>query len=74
MPGMKTIRVRIAVAVDPGGSWSSCGWQHADNAPRSDEDKAMDALDTMSAAAVVHFVEADIPLPTTETIEGEVTT
>ncbi len=66
----KTVRVRIAVALGADGQWNSCGWS-GDAA--TDDEKAGLALDPMEDAIVgIHWVEADIPLPTSVTVEGEV--
>lgn len=64
-----TARVRIAVCVAADGTWNSCGWRTKSMSP-SDEELAASAADVMPADATLHFVEADVPLPTT--IEGEV--
>ena len=69
-----TVRVRIAVAVDEKGVWSAAGW-----APRSGREK--DAADTMARIArngveggphQLHWIEADVPVPTSETIQGRI--
>lgn len=57
---MKTQRVRIAVCVASNGEWSSAGWSG-----RSDSALAEHAGEYMPANSSVHFIEADVPLPTT---------
>lgn len=62
-----TVRVRIAVAFDDKGKWSSWG-----------EERFGDSLSLVELGGDgfnrnIHYVEADIPLPESKTIEGEVT-
>lgn len=58
---MKTVRVRIAVAVDPSGDWSASGWKTS-NGPAGKE--AMDiALDSVGEGEARYWVEAELPLP-----------
>lgn len=71
----KTVRVRIAVAVDPSGMWCASGWMdYATQAPVGGE--AMDVcVDAVAQGAARYWIEADAPLPLEpQTIEGEVTT
>lgn len=69
---MKTVRVRIAVAIDKNGIWNCAGWKQTDKIISDDyiSAAAIDGID--SAEVIVHFVEADIPIPESETIEGEI--
>jgi len=72
---MKTVRVRIAVAVNSQGAWNSNGWGWADK-QRPDADLvagAFDGLPEDEAREHVVFVEADVPVPEPKTIEGTVT-
>lgn len=67
---MKTVRVRIAVAVNERGEWHAFGGDFED-------DWAMDeAVANVSEDVRVaeHFIEADVPIPEPSTIEGQVTT
>lgn len=60
---MKTVKVRIAVAVDKNGGWGSCGWTGA-----SDSDLQDAAYEqTPDTPILVTWVEAEIPLPQTVT-------
>lgn len=69
---VKTVRVRIAVAVDASGKWhssaSGCGEGN------SDEERAEWAQEFLDSnlPQAVYFVEADVPIPEPQTIEGEV--
>lgn len=67
----KTIKVRIAVAVAENGWWEAKGWKRVE----PERDGAMAAAvraSLLGRSTVVHFVEAEIPVPVTETIEGTV--
>jgi hypothetical protein len=68
----RTVRVRILVATDDKGHWTSAGYDSGsseDNDPRS-----WIAIDDLSEVMRYHWVEADVPLPEPEqTIIGHVT-
>lgn len=72
----KTIRVRIAVAVNADGHYGTDGYSKADGSHQDDDDMEKWALRDCrgDGRKVVHFIEADIPLPVATTIEGKVTT
>ena len=57
----KTIRVRIAVAIDSGGEWNANGWGGAGE-PYSPQAEAM-AREAVGGDAAVHWIEADLPVP-----------
>lgn len=67
-PSGPTVRVRIAVAVDSQGKWSAFG-HHASSADGM-VDTAREDLDDGKAAIV--WIEANCPLPTEQTVVGEV--
>lgn len=64
-PPRRTVRVRIAVAVDADGNWNSDGHCEALNmgVPRTDADKAECAGDPLGSPQALYFLEADLPLP-----------
>lgn len=62
----RTVRVRIAVAVQPDGYWHAYGDSKA-----GDNDNRHWAGYALPRAAI-HWVEADVPLPSEATVEGEV--
>ena len=65
----KTVRVRIAVAVDAKGRYQVDGWKGA-----TDEVIAANAAGyhmCPEGCLCVRFIEADVPLPESTTIEGE---
>lgn len=72
----KTVRVRIAVAVDVDGNWNACGWGTA----LGIEDEgvnvgnAVEGLPDKFRRSYVRFVEADVSIPEFSTIQGEVQT
>ena len=70
LPAQQTVRVRIAVAVDEYGDWSAYGSNYHD-----DEWASQEAVDNIREVPIrsVYFVEADLPIPVAETVQGKVT-
>lgn len=70
------MKIRIAVAVAKDGSWNSQGWcDHGTQRPDSEfRASAAEGLppDIGDHEYHVVFVEADVPLPTSVTVKGEV--
>jgi hypothetical protein len=66
----KTIKVRIAVAVDEYGNWNSSGWKTANCAPAGDREVMGNALEFLDVggAEACYWVTAELPLP----IQGEI--
>jgi hypothetical protein len=63
---MKTVKVRIAVAVDPSGSWNASGWLNADG-------RELDLLmDDMGVGGAFYWVTAELPIPSVQEVAGEV--
>jgi hypothetical protein len=64
---MASVKVRIAVAVDPDGDWNSCGWK---------DGKAADAMsicvDTLASGEARYWLEAELPIPEIATIQAAV--
>ena len=54
----RTVRVRIAVAVDPTGDWSSAGWKSADPGELHSY-----AIDTLEVGERRYWLEADLEIP-----------
>lgn len=77
----KTVRVRIAVAVFPDGSWKASGsrypgatmtqQEHDDSDLKWVRDHCTDDGDPLSGEHC-YFVEADLPVPETTVVPGEV--
>lgn len=68
----ETVRVRIAVAVNNAGEWATAGESYRNGHAISDEMASGEAIQDLRTPGRVHFVEANIPLPTSVTVEGEV--
>lgn len=69
----KTVRVRIAVAINKQGQWNASGYFKWDD--EGAKDTALTGLDEPGMEAggeSIVFVEADVPLPTEPTIQGKV--
>lgn len=65
----KTIKVRIACAVDIDGDWSARGWKNASNSQMTN-DVTSDIWHPNGLK--VHWIEAEVPVPERTTIKGEV--
>jgi len=63
---METVRVRIAVAVDPDGNWCAMGWKDGD-----DTEWMSCALDDVAEGEAQYFVEATLSLPEAVTVEAD---
>lgn len=67
------VRVRICVVVDDKGRWSSAGWKGKRALSDSSLiDVAHEADITEGSNTRTYFIEADLELPTPETIQGTV--
>jgi hypothetical protein len=67
---MKTVRVRIAVAVDADGKWNASGWgtEHT-----FANDTAMDiVIEGVEDGEARYWVEAELQIPEEKTVQGEV--
>ena len=65
---MKTIKVRIAVAVDKDGKYVASAYNSNDS-----WDECMScALDLLEPGEARYWVTAELPLPETGTIEGKI--
>lgn len=59
---MPTVRVKVCVAVDPKGRWSSAGW-HVSKNPPSDGDVISSARDMVEEGERLYWLTADLELP-----------
>lgn len=67
----KTVRVRIAVAVDADGAWNASGWSSKNKT--YDADAMGCAIENVGEGEARYWLEADVPLPAGATaIEAEV--
>lgn len=57
---MKTVKVRIALEIDPEGKWHACGFQDAGS-----WNEIMDSFDQLDNSAR-HWIEAEVPVPAAE--------
>jgi hypothetical protein len=57
----RTVKVRIAVAVDPTGDWNSCGYKTSD---KGDEDGVMQiCVDTLGSGEARYWLTAELEVP-----------
>jgi hypothetical protein len=63
----KTVKVRIAVAVDHNGGWSAYG-----GSGMSDEESMEEAVFNVGYIPTQFFVTAELPVPEQVEVEGEV--
>lgn len=73
----RTVRVRIAVAVDAEGHWAAYAWGTGERLGQSVAEMLGCVAEMMGDHDgvehwVEHWIEADIPLPGQQTIRGEV--
>lgn len=62
---MATVRVKIGVAVDGSGNWASIGYK------RMEDGELVIAADGLDADARYFWLEADLPMPETETRKAQ---
>lgn len=70
----RTVKVRIAVAVDPEGDWNAVAWSDK-GVSASDGDMMDIACDTVLDGEARYWVEVELPVPdrTPVTLSGTVT-
>lgn len=67
---MKTVKVRVAVAVDPTGKWNASGWNADNGEPVED---AMDiAIEGVGEGATRYWLEAELPVPEVQTVTAKI--
>jgi hypothetical protein len=66
---MKTIKVRIALAVDKNGKYAASGYSN-----QKDADAFSFIVDDLESGEARYFVEVEVPLPAVEVVKGEVVT
>jgi len=64
---MKTVRVHIAVAVDPKGNWAASGWKKQ----RAGECMAL-AVEGLESGESHFYLHADLPIPEVKDVQAEV--
>ena len=67
----ETVRVRVAVMINGKGEWNAEGWYEGQT-ERIIEELRHTFIDCerLDEHTVVRFIEADVPVPTAETLEG----
>lgn len=60
---MKTVKVRIAVAVDRKGDWSSAGWNTSYDDARYARDAFGSAVENLDEGEARYWLEAELPIP-----------
>lgn len=66
----KTVRVRIALAMNEHGEWSSAGWNNASDADM--ESELNNLYFAKGEPKAIDYIEADVPVPEVKTIEGRI--
>jgi|688.fasta_scaffold76576_5 hypothetical protein len=74
---VKTVRVRIAVAMSGNGEWAAYGWGDPDGNRSNDQESTDNLSELMGEYSldVIRYVEADVPVPVLiadQSIEGKV--
>ena len=65
---MATVIVRIAVAVDPKGAWSSCGWSTA----TSDDELMGNACDALDTGERRYWLAAELEIPESQEVAATI--
>lgn len=63
-------RVRVLVAIDHEGKWSSAGYDYGDGS--GSDPKEWLIIDGLSEHMSYHWVEADVPVPSESIVVGRV--
>ena len=64
------MKIRIAVAINDRGEWNACGYHKWDD--KEAIDVAQQGLDEPADNEQIVFVEVDIPIPQSITVQGKV--
>lgn len=70
---MRTVKVRIAVGVDPTGNWNSCGWKSNMKPEKYDQEAIGLALDPLEVGENIYWLEAELNVPESTIVEPTVT-
>lgn len=66
---MKTVKVKIALAVDSDGKWNASGWSNPDGTPNTTN--SMDiAVDGVAEGESRYWIELEVPVPEVKIIKG----
>ena len=64
---MKTVKVRIAVAISPDGSWNSCGWSDG-----TEKECMAIACDTVPEGESRFWLEAELPVNDVKVVRASI--
>lgn len=69
----KTVKIRIAVAVDQDGTWGACGWKGAKDSEVMElaRENAETSGDGLYRAEQHYYVSVEIPLPRPVEVTGD---
>lgn len=60
---MKTIKVRIALAVDRNGDWGATGWSTKSDAKQYEADTFCVAAENLETGEARYWIEAEVHVP-----------
>jgi hypothetical protein len=63
----RTVKIRVAVSVDPEGHWYAVGYANAD------EKHLRESCDELDPGEAHYWLEAELPVPETQTVQATVT-
>lgn len=69
---MRTVKCRIALAVDASGAWSAAGGNASPKDKRTEWERFDYILDGIESGEARFIVEVDVPVPEVKTVTGEV--
>ena len=71
---MKTVKVRIAVAVDHSGAWSASGWDTKMDQKRYEQEAFGCVIENLESGEARYWIEAELQVPEkiSGTVEGTV--
>lgn len=68
----RTVKVRVAVAVDSDGNWRAHGWPAREPVALSCESMQFAATSATRSGAIIHWIWADLPIPAPAEVEATV--
>jgi len=72
---MRTVKVKIPVAVDPSGRWYAYGWSTGEHSGPHNHDELLEVTDTeqIGPNEALYWVMAELIVPEVTHVAGEVT-
>ncbi len=67
---MKTVKIKVAVAVDPEGGWMASGWSDRNGEPV--EEAMENCIDDFGGNEAKYWLEAELPIPKEMTVQATV--